>query len=323
MLVSNTVQLKLQTMLAASPAVPAVPARLDVQRRRCTALPLASAPAVPSLRVASRARRLLQCAARRGEREAEPQPPPPPADEEFGDFFPGADSVRAWQALESETKMVIQLAAGFFAVPALLSLSLRAAVIDPMLYLLQADFQDFNLTQRQWKELTLEVDALERRFRYDARMGHAPPLSDAQLEERLREEGLRLEDGERQRCREAVGNTLSDSLGTGLLFTGFWLNRSRLRLLRKGLAARFLSLEVSTQAFLLLLAADVTVGYRASPSLSECSLSRGSDAFRLSCAQIRATDGSPLWRSWSRATTWTARRRQTTPSGSSSRWCRW
>jgi hypothetical protein len=109
-----------------------------------------------------------------------------------------------------------------------------------------------------------EVDVVERRIKYDARMGHAPPLSDVELDKRLRAVGLQLEEVEREHCREAVGNTLSDGLGTVLLFTGFWFNRGRLRALRKGIFARFLSLEVSTQAFLLLLAADVTVGYHSS-----------------------------------------------------------
>ena len=49
-----------------------------------------------------------------------------------------------------------------------------------------------------------------------------------------------------------------------LLLAGLQLNRARLRAVRSGIAARFLSLEVSSQAFLLLLIADVTVGYHSS-----------------------------------------------------------
>jgi hypothetical protein len=95
-------------------------------------------------------------------------------------------------------------------------------------------------------------------------MGHSPRLSESELDERLREEGLRMEYDERQRSRASVGNTLSDALGTALLLVGLQLNRARLAALRTGVAARFLSLEVSTQAFLLLLAADITVGYHSS-----------------------------------------------------------
>lgn len=148
--------------------------------------------------------------------------------------------------METETRQVISLAAGFFLLPAFVSLSLRASVIDPLLYFLQAENnspQEFRLTKHQWRELTREVDEVERRLKYDVRMGHAPPLSEAALEDKLREVGLQLEAVERSRCREAVGNTLSDTLGTVLLFTGFWFNRGRLRALRQGLFARFLSLE--------------------------------------------------------------------------------
>jgi hypothetical protein len=117
---------------------------------------------------------------------------------------------------------------------------------------------------RQWDKITLELDGLNRRLKYDGLMGHAPRLSESEMDERLREEGLRLEYDERERSRESVGNTLSDALGTALLLVGLQLNRARLAALRTGVAARFLSLEVSTQAFLLLLAADITVGYHSS-----------------------------------------------------------
>lgn len=240
-----------------------------------------------------RLRHVAVFAKKAGGSPQEPQEPPAPSQEDDEDLFFGGDGVRQWMALEEETRSVIQLSAGFFLLPALLSWALRATVIDPLLFLLQVrlhdcarlralrshnpslflglfgwppqpNYRDLNLTQRQWNEVTMEVEVLERRLRYDARMGHAPPLSDTQLEERLVEEGRRLEDAQRLHCRESVGNTLSDGLGTVLLFTGFWLNRGRLRALRTGLAARFLALEVSTQAFILLLAADVTVGYHSS-----------------------------------------------------------
>jgi len=213
----------------------------------------------------ARRRALLNCRATRGGwRDGDdppgspPQPPLLDADS-FDDFGLGGDGARAWRALEAETRTVITLAAGFFLVPALVSVSLRAAVIDPTLYFLQADFQECSLTPRQWNELTLSVEAVERRLRYDARMGHAARLSEPELEEKLKEVGLRLEEEERLKCREAVGNSLSDGLGTVLLFAGFWLNRGRLRVLRQGIASRFLSLEASTQAFVLLMLADVTV----------------------------------------------------------------
>lgn len=82
-----------------------------------------------------RLRMLAVNAAKKG--ASPPNPPEPPAAEQEDDFFPGTDSVRAWMALEDETRRVIQLSAGFFLLPALLSWALRATVIDPLLYLLQ------------------------------------------------------------------------------------------------------------------------------------------------------------------------------------------
>ena len=123
---------------------------------------------------------------------------------------------------------------------------------------------ELSLGRRQWAEVTSAVEAVERRIRYDTRMGRAPPLTESQLDEKLRGVGLQLEQQQRENSRQAVANTLGDGLGFLLLLCGFYFNRSRLRTLRTGIFARFVDLEVSTQAFILLLAADVTVGYHSS-----------------------------------------------------------
>ena len=75
-------------------------------------------------------------AAGKSPKDGPPEPPTANVGDD-DDFFPGGDSVRAWQALEQETRSVIQLSAGFFLLPALLSWALRATVIDPLLYWLQ------------------------------------------------------------------------------------------------------------------------------------------------------------------------------------------
>jgi len=122
-------------------------------------------------------------------------------DEDFEDF-PGADSARQWRALPADTRSLITAGVGFIAVPVLLSWSLRLTVIDPLLFYLQADLHEFDLTPRQWNEITLELEGMERRLKYDGLMGHAPRLTEPQMEDRLREEGLLLEYQQRQRSRE-------------------------------------------------------------------------------------------------------------------------
>ena len=68
----------------------------------------------------------------REEREVEP-------DWEAEDF-PGSDTVRTWQALETETRQVITLAAGFFLLPALVSVSARIPAAAPVVFGLTAAF---------------------------------------------------------------------------------------------------------------------------------------------------------------------------------------
>ena len=108
------------------------------------------------------------------------------------------------------------------------------------------------------------MDAAESRLKYEMRMGRAPPLNDRMLEDRLREEGARMENEERVYNRDVVGNTISDGLCAVLIFSGVVMNGRSLRVVRQGVYNKFLSLEVSTQAFLLLLVADIMVGYHSS-----------------------------------------------------------
>jgi hypothetical protein len=77
-------------------------------------------------------------------------PPPPPLPDDFEDAFedfPGADSARQWRMLPPDTRSLITVAGGFIAVPLLLSASLRLTVIDPLLFYLQADLREFDLTR--------------------------------------------------------------------------------------------------------------------------------------------------------------------------------
>jgi hypothetical protein len=86
----------------------------------------------------------------RGDGSRAPPPPPPPPPDDYDDAFedfPGADSARQWRMLPSDTRSLITVAGGFIAVPLLLSASLRLTVIDPLLFYLQADLREFDLTR--------------------------------------------------------------------------------------------------------------------------------------------------------------------------------
>jgi len=153
-------------------------------------------------RCSAAGRRAVRCSAR-GNGDDPRAPPKPDASEDFdADFLPGSDAARQWRALPADTRSLITAGVGFIAVPVVLSWSLRLAVIDPLIFFLQADLREFDLTPRQWNELTLELEGVERRLKYDALLGHAPKLSAVELDDRLREEGLLLEFQQRQRSRE-------------------------------------------------------------------------------------------------------------------------
>ena len=106
-----------------------------------------------SARAASQQRRTgVRCAARSdgadGQRAALPPPPPPPEFDDDGfEDFPGADSARQWRQLPQDTRSILQIGFAFVAIPVLLSASLRLSVIDPLLFYVQADLHEFDLTR--------------------------------------------------------------------------------------------------------------------------------------------------------------------------------
>lgn len=113
-------------------------------------------------------------------------------------------------------------------------------------------------------EIFEEVDRSEARLRYDILMGRHPPMSLAEIEDQVTQEGLALETQQRVRSRQVVVNSISDALGFALLVSGVLVNRTRVRLVRQGVYRKFLRLPPSAQAIAFLLVTDILVGYHSS-----------------------------------------------------------
>jgi hypothetical protein len=64
-------------------------------------------------------------------------------------------AARQWRQLPADTRSLISVGVGFVAIPVLVSASLRLTVIDPLLFYLQADMRNIDLTRAFWQPSAL------------------------------------------------------------------------------------------------------------------------------------------------------------------------
>ena len=73
-----------------------------------------------------------------------------------------------------------------------------------------------------------------------------------------------LEERQDKESEKVVGNIVSDTLFFGSLTATLLLNKGKLGILKQIFREKFFTFEPATQAFVLLLAADILVGYHSS-----------------------------------------------------------
>ncbi len=109
----------------------------------------------------------------------------------------------------------------------------------------------------------MEADA--ERFRthaaFEALMGRAPTLSDADAKAALRAHVAELEEEELDTSRRAVTDLMADTTFAVAAAVNVGANISEVKRVRATIGKEFFSLDSSRQAFVLLLLSDVLVGY--------------------------------------------------------------
>eukprot|EP00240_Pyramimonas_obovata_P002365 CAMPEP_0118922428 /NCGR_PEP_ID=MMETSP1169-20130426/1354_1 /TAXON_ID=36882 /ORGANISM="Pyramimonas obovata, Strain CCMP722" /LENGTH=446 /DNA_ID=CAMNT_0006863291 /DNA_START=284 /DNA_END=1624 /DNA_ORIENTATION=+ len=148
--------------------------------------------------------------------------------------------------------------------PVIFSTFCRLTLISPVLESRLSSENWFQITEEQEEEVAVKVERVRQRMQYSELMGRAPEISGSEFLDELRVAGEKFESEERLKNKEVITNVLADSLSALLLGLAITFNRRRVDLLRNWLGERFLSLEASTQAFTLLLVADILVGYHSS-----------------------------------------------------------
>ncbi|CAM6105166.1 unnamed protein product [Calypogeia fissa] len=103
---------------------------------------------------------------------------------------------------------------------------------------------------------------LERqRIRFEAEIGKAPPLSDEELNEHIREEALELREELREENRSAFANLWSDAVAGFTFFLLLVFNPQQVAIMRMTGDRVFTNISDTGKAFIIILCTDIFLGY--------------------------------------------------------------
>ena len=106
-----------------------------------------------------------------------------------------------------------------------------------------------------------ELQQYEERFRFEVLIGKAPELTEAEIENRVRQKAFKIEDEYRQRSADAVENVFADVIAVlsfSLLLTTC---KSQVATLKAFIDEIVYGLSDSAKAFIIILFTDTFVGF--------------------------------------------------------------
>ena len=159
-----------------------------------------------------------------------------------------------------------------FGVPYFASCSLQAMFVDPWLELrhstTSAGASGSSLTKAQTESVCNDIARFEKRLYYE-NLARFPDEQDAAKFEKTKrklvaEEMKRLEEKERTRSTKALGNWIGSMMYVSILACVLVYQKEFVSKMLTELSAQFNGLDSATQAFALMLGADMVVGYHSS-----------------------------------------------------------
>ena len=150
-----------------------------------------------------------------------------------------------------------------FVTPFVCAQSVKSVVINPWL---GAHWGRLNssLNQQQRQNVATGIQRFEQRMYYDRIInGHSRLSADIERE-MLVAEARRLEEIEKQKSFVATGNVIGSLIFITMTVTIVTLQKSNIARILGEISDEFISLDAATQAFVLMLGADMVVGYHSS-----------------------------------------------------------
>jgi hypothetical protein len=180
------------------------------------------------------------------------------------DLDPNAEQevVTSFRKSKSKTTAAIRFLLLLVIVPLLTQQFTKAFLVGPVVERVRGDSQaDVFLNLEMEEEALHELQQFEERLRFEVLIGKAPPLSELNIEQRVRAKATEIEDEYRDRSTDAVKNVFADILAAGA-FVLLLINRKQdVANLKSFIDEIVYGLSDSAKAFIIILFTDIFVGF--------------------------------------------------------------
>jgi len=175
----------------------------------------------------------------------------------------GEEELRAeFQVNQAESQQAVSFAAMLIGVPLITGFCVSRLCAEPAFHV-YSEFspEAFALSDRQKVEGAERVHKEELRLQMDIAIGRSPPLTDDQLQHRLREEAHEIRDDFREENKQSLLNVISDAI-TGILISVILAgNHNGRKTLFRTIGRVFGGLSDTAKAFLIIASTDILLGY--------------------------------------------------------------
>ena len=172
------------------------------------------------------------------------------------------DIVRNFRNSKTQTTIAITFVLQLIIVPLLAQYLSKNFIVSPIVeYTREATQAEVFLNVEMEEDALHELQQYEERFRFEVLIGKAPDLTEAEIEDRVRQKAFQIEEDYRERSADAVENVFADMIAVlafSLLLTS---RRAQVATLKSFIDEIVYGLSDSAKAFIIILLTDTFVGF--------------------------------------------------------------
>lgn len=172
------------------------------------------------------------------------------------------DVVRNFRNSKTQTTIAITFVLQLIIVPLLAQYLSKHFIVAPIVeYTREATQAEVFLNVEMEEDALHELQQYEERFRFEVLIGKAPNLTEAEIENRVRQKAFQIEEEYRERSADAVENVFADIIAVlafSLLLTS---RRDQVSTLKAFIDEIVYGLSDSAKAFIIILLTDTFVGF--------------------------------------------------------------
>ena len=172
------------------------------------------------------------------------------------------DVVKSFRKSQGKTKVALRFVLLLVIVPLLTQQLTKHFFVGPMVnYVRQTTQAEVFLNDEMEEEALHELQRFEERLRFEVILGKVAALNETQLEERVLEKALEIEEDYRERSAESVQNVFADSFAVFAFALLLNVCKRQVATLKAFIDEVVYGLSDSAKAFIIILFTDIFVGF--------------------------------------------------------------